>query len=257
MTIDLEALYIDLHQHPELGNREFRTASLVAEHLRALGFDEVKTGVAHTGVVGVLRGGLPGDVVALRADMDALPVAELTGLPYASTARGIDPAGNDVPVMHACGHDMHVTAMIGAVEKLVAEKDDWSGTVVVLIQPAEEYGAGSRAMLDAHLRMSNAAFCIAISACAAISGSTGRIEPSAMPSLIVPAKRRAIRFERSTIASRACDGRPESAVVRNSGPRSENWTSSSVAIVPERRSQWLPPRSSARCCASVCPLACR
>lgn len=89
-----------------------------------------------------------GPVVWMRADMDALPVEEQTGLPYASTAKGIDPAGNTVPVMHACGHDMHVTAMIGAVERLVADRADWSGTLVVLIQPAEEYGAGARAMLD-------------------------------------------------------------------------------------------------------------
>ena len=101
-----------------------------------------------TGVVGVLRNG-DGPVVWARADMDALPVEELTGLPYASTATGVDPAGHVVPVMHACGHDMHVTAMIGAVERLVTDRDAWSGTLVILIQPAEEYGAGARAMLDA------------------------------------------------------------------------------------------------------------
>ncbi|KQR39642.1 amidohydrolase [Microbacterium sp. Leaf159] len=150
MTIDLEALYIDLHQHPELSFQETRTAGIAAGHLRDLGL-EVHEGIGVTGVVGILRNG-EGPVVWARADMDALPVGEETGLAYASTATGIDPAGNTVPVMHACGHDMHVTAMIGAVEKLVAEKDDWSGTVVVLIQPAEEYGAGSRAMLDAGLR---------------------------------------------------------------------------------------------------------
>ncbi|WP_341956279.1 amidohydrolase [Microbacterium sp. LWH13-1.2] len=150
MTIDLEALYIDLHQHPELSFQETRTAGIAAGHLRDLGL-EVHEGIGVTGVVGILRNG-DGPVVWARADMDALPVGEETGLAYASTATGIDPAGNTVPVMHACGHDMHVTAMIGAVEKLVAEKDDWSGTVVVLIQPAEEYGAGSRAMLDAGLR---------------------------------------------------------------------------------------------------------
>lgn len=150
MTIDLEALYTDLHQHPELSFQETRTAGIAAGHLRDLGL-EVHEGIGVTGVVGILRNG-EGPVVWARADMDALPVGEETGLAYASTATGIDPAGNTVPVMHACGHDMHVTAMIGAVEKLVAEKADWSGTVVVLIQPAEEYGAGSRAMLDAGLR---------------------------------------------------------------------------------------------------------
>lgn len=150
MTIDLEALYIDLHQHPELSFQETRTAGIAAGHLRDLGLD-VREGVGVTGVVGVLENG-DGPVVWLRADMDALPVGEETGLAYASTATGIDPGGNTVPVMHACGHDMHVTAMIGAVERLVADRADWSGTLVVLIQPAEEYGAGARAMLDDGLR---------------------------------------------------------------------------------------------------------
>ncbi|WP_336641152.1 amidohydrolase [Microbacterium sp. USHLN272] len=146
MTIDLEALYVDLHQHPELSFQETRTAGIAAGHLRDLGL-EVHEGVGVTGVVGILTNG-DGPVVWVRADMDALPVGEQTGLAYASTATGIDPAGNTVPVMHACGHDMHVTAMIGAVEKLVADRAEWSGTLVVLVQPAEEYGAGSRAMLD-------------------------------------------------------------------------------------------------------------
>lgn len=146
MTIDLEALYIDLHRHPELSFQETRTAGIAADHLRDLGL-EVHEGIGVTGVVGVLRNG-DGPVVWLRADMDALPVKEDTGLAYASTATGIDPDGNTVHVMHACGHDMHVTAMIGAVERLVADRDHWQGTVVVLIQPAEEYGAGARAMLD-------------------------------------------------------------------------------------------------------------
>lgn len=149
MSIDLEALYTDLHRHPELSFQETRTAGIAAQHLRDLGLD-VEEGVGITGVVGLLRNG-DGPVVWARADMDALPVEELTGLAYASTATGIDPAGHTVPIMHACGHDMHVTAMIGAVEKLVAERAEWSGTLVVLIQPAEEYGAGSRAMLDAGL----------------------------------------------------------------------------------------------------------
>ncbi len=147
MTIDLEALYIDLHRHPELSFQETRTAGIAAGHLRDLGL-EVHEGIGVTGVVGVLRNG-EGPVVWLRADMDALPVKEDTGLAYASTATGVDPDGNTVHVMHACGHDMHVTAMIGAVEHLVADRDDWQGTVVVIIQPAEEYGAGARAMLDA------------------------------------------------------------------------------------------------------------
>src|SRR5690606_10419073 len=146
MTIDLEALYIDLHRHPELSFQETRTAGIAAGHLRDLGF-EVHEQIGVTGVVGILRNG-EGPTVWLRADMDALPVPEQTGLAYASTAQGVDRAGQTVPIMHACGNDMHVTAMIGAAERLVAEREAWSGTVVVLIQPAEEYGEGARAMLD-------------------------------------------------------------------------------------------------------------
>ncbi|MEZ3161948.1 amidohydrolase [Microbacterium sp. BWT-B31] len=147
MTLDLEALYIDLHRHPELSFQETRTAGIVAAHLMDLGI-EFEEGVGQTGVVAVIRNG-DAPVVWLRADMDGLPVEERTGLAYASTARGTDPAGNDVPVMHACGHDMHVTAMLGALERLAATKDEWSGTIVAVFQPAEEYGSGARAMLDA------------------------------------------------------------------------------------------------------------
>ncbi len=103
----------DIHQNPELSNREFRTAAKVADHLRSLGFDEVETGIAHTGVVGTLVGGKPGPVIALRADMDGLPVLEQTGVPFASKARG-EYQGQDVPVMHACGHDTHVSMLMGA-----------------------------------------------------------------------------------------------------------------------------------------------
>ncbi len=145
-ALDLHAFYKDLHANPELSFCEVRTAGIAAETLRSLGYT-VTEGVGRTGVVAVLANG-PGPVVWLRADMDALPVLEETGLPYASEARGIDPAGTDVPVMHACGHDMHVTAMMGAARELFATKDEWSGTVVILIQPAEELGQGSRAMLD-------------------------------------------------------------------------------------------------------------
>ncbi len=126
----------DIHQHPELGNREFRTAALVADHLRALGY-EVKTGVAHTGVVATLKGGKPGGVVALRADMDALPVAEKTGLPFASKVTG-EYNGQPTPVMHACGHDAHVAILMGAAEVLASMKADIAGTVVLIFQPAEE-----------------------------------------------------------------------------------------------------------------------
>jgi amidohydrolase len=145
MTIDLEALYMDLHRHPELSFQETRTAGVVTRHLGELGI-EFEEGIGKTGVIGVIRNG-EGPVVWLRADMDALPVKELTGLEYASTARGTDPAGTDVPVMHACGHDMHVTALLGALERLLATKHEWSGTIVAAFQPAEEYGAGSQAMI--------------------------------------------------------------------------------------------------------------
>ena len=127
----------DLHQHPELSNREFRTAGIVADHMRDLGFDEVHTEIAHTGVVGVLVGGQPGPVVALRADMDGLPVLEQTGVPFASTAKG-EYNGQEVPVMHACGHDTHVAMLMGAAEVLARHRDDIRGTVKFIFQPAEE-----------------------------------------------------------------------------------------------------------------------
>jgi amidohydrolase len=127
----------DLHQHPELGNREFRTAAIVAEHLRALGFDEVRTGVAHTGVVGLLKGGLPGPVVALRADMDALPVTEFNDLPFRSQVR-TQWAGQEVGVMHACGHDCHVAILMGVAQLLAGLRDQLAGNVKFIFQPAEE-----------------------------------------------------------------------------------------------------------------------
>ena len=126
----------DIHANPELSNREFRTSELVAEHLHDLGI-EVQTGVAHTGVVGVLEGGKPGPVIALRADMDALPVTEKTGLPYESKVRG-EYQGREVGVMHACGHDNHVAILMGAAEVLAAVRDELPGTVKFLFQPAEE-----------------------------------------------------------------------------------------------------------------------
>lgn len=145
MSIDLEALYIDLHRHPELSFQETRTAGVIARELAALGL-EFTEGLGRTGIATVIRNG-SGPVVWLRADMDGLPVREQTGLAYASTAKGTDPAGTEVPVMHACGHDMHVTALLGALERLVHTKDEWSGTVVAVFQPAEEYGAGAQAMI--------------------------------------------------------------------------------------------------------------
>jgi amidohydrolase len=127
----------DIHQNPELGNREFRTAGKVAEHLKALGFDDVKTGVAHTGVVGTLKGAKPGPTIALRADMDGLPVSEKTGLSFASTAKA-QYNGEEVSVMHACGHDTHVAILMGAAEVLANNRDKLSGTVKFFFQPAEE-----------------------------------------------------------------------------------------------------------------------
>jgi len=126
----------DIHEHPELGNREFRTAGLVAEHLRSLGI-EVQTEVAHTGVVGLLRGGLPGPVVALRADMDALPVTELADVPFASRVI-TEYNGQEVGVMHACGHDVHTAVLMGAAEVLAGMRDRLPGSVKFIFQPAEE-----------------------------------------------------------------------------------------------------------------------
>jgi amidohydrolase len=131
----------DFHQHPELGNREFRTSKIVADHLRSLGLD-VRTNVAHTGVVGVLRGGRPGPVVALRSDMDALPVTEETDLPFKSTVKA-EYNGREVGVMHACGHDAHMAMLMGAAQVLSGMKADIPGTIVFLFQPAEEGAPGN------------------------------------------------------------------------------------------------------------------
>jgi hippurate hydrolase len=141
-----EDLYRQLHEFPELSHQEFKTARAVADRLRQCGY-EVHDGVGGTGVVGVLRNG-PGACVLLRADMDALPVEEATGLDYASTVRTTDSDGNDVPVMHACGHDVHVTALLGAAQLLADAADQWSGTVVTVFQPAEETSDGAQAMVD-------------------------------------------------------------------------------------------------------------
>jgi amidohydrolase len=134
---DLEELYKDVHRHPELSMQEQRTAGLAAERLSAAGF-EVTAGVGGTGVVGLLRNG-EGPTVMLRADMDALPVAEQTGLEYASMVDG---------VMHACGHDMHVAWLVGATAELAATRGDWHGTLLAVFQPAEETAAGAQAMID-------------------------------------------------------------------------------------------------------------
>ncbi|MFF1462350.1 M20 family metallopeptidase [Streptomyces sp. NPDC058330] len=142
----LEDLYKDLHRHPELGLREHRTAKKAAEALRACGYD-VTEGIGGTGVIGVLRNG-DGPVVMARADMDALPVREETGLPYASTVTVPDGNGGEQPVMHACGHDVHVTGLIGCAQLMARGRDAWSGTFVALFQPSEENGDGAAAMID-------------------------------------------------------------------------------------------------------------
>lgn len=144
---DLADLYRDLHEHPELSLQETRSAELLAGRLRAAGVDEVVEGVGTTGVVGVVRNG-EGPVVMLRADFDALPVEEKTGLPYASVARAVDREGKDVPVMHACGHDMHAACLVGAATLLAGAREQWRGTLLLVFQPAEELGCGARGMVD-------------------------------------------------------------------------------------------------------------
>ncbi|HEY1627946.1 MAG TPA: amidohydrolase [Streptosporangiaceae bacterium] len=143
---DLASIYQDLHAHPELAFQERRTAGIAAGRLRDLGY-ETTEGVGGTGVVAVLRNG-PGPVALLRADMDALPVLEQTGLPYASTEHGTDEDGETVPLMHACGHDVHVTCLIGAAAALAANRSSWRGTLQLVFQPAEEAGLGAKAMID-------------------------------------------------------------------------------------------------------------
>src|SRR3954462_8702729 len=146
MLPELDALYKDIHAHPELSMQETRTAGIAADRLRASGY-EVTRRIGGTGVVGLLSNG-DGPTVMLRADMDALPVEEATGLPYASTATATDPDGNEVPVMHACGHDMHVTWLAGAAALLAGARDAWHGTVLAVFQPAEETAQGAQAMID-------------------------------------------------------------------------------------------------------------
>ncbi|HEY2825840.1 MAG TPA: M20/M25/M40 family metallo-hydrolase, partial [Gemmatimonadales bacterium] len=140
-----EAIYLDLHQHPELSFHETETAAKLAAELRTLGFD-VTTGVGRMGIVGVLKNGA-GPTVMLRTELDALPVTEGTGLPYASTVRTKDDAGNDVGVMHACGHDIHMAAWIGTARIMAGNKAGWKGTLIMVGQPAEETVSGASAMI--------------------------------------------------------------------------------------------------------------
>lgn len=141
----LMEIYRDLHAHPELSKQEVRTAALMAKHARAAGY-QVTEGVGGTGIVAVLRNG-EGPTVLIRADMDGLPVTEETGLPFASKVRGTSTAGVESGIMHACGHDTHMTAWIETARLMAASKDKWSGTLVMIGQPAEELGEGARAML--------------------------------------------------------------------------------------------------------------
>jgi len=147
LLAQLESVYKDLHQHPELSMQEVRTAGIAAAHLESLGY-EVTREVGVTGVVGVLRNGA-GPTVMLRADMDALPMAENTGLPYASTVKAKDEDGMEVGVAHSCGHDMHVTWLMGAASILAEHRDAWGGTVVLVFQPGEEVGRGAGSMVEA------------------------------------------------------------------------------------------------------------
>ena len=145
-----ERVYKDLHAHPELSFHETRTAALVATKLKELGY-EVLEQIGRTGVIGILRNGT-GQTVLARADMDALPVKERTGLPYASTLTATDDDGAAVSVMHACGHDVHVTCLLGAGELLARARRSWGGTFVAVFQPAEEVAGGAKAMVKDGLR---------------------------------------------------------------------------------------------------------
>ena len=145
-----ERVYKEIHAHPELSFQETKTAALASAKLKEFGY-EVVEGVGRTGVVGILRNG-EGETVLARADMDALPVRENTGLPYASTLTATDDAGNTVGVAHACGHDVHVTCLLGAAELLARSQPSWAGTFIALFQPAEEVAGGAQAMIDGGLR---------------------------------------------------------------------------------------------------------
>lgn len=143
---NLEPLFLYFHAHPELSNFEFETAKRLAAEIRALGYD-VTEGVGGTGIVAVMRNG-PGPTLMIRADMDGLPVKEATGLPYASEAVQVGVGGEEFPVMHACGHDVHITALVGTARQMAERRDEWSGTLVLIGQPAEERISGARAMLE-------------------------------------------------------------------------------------------------------------
>ncbi len=146
VSLQVDQLYEELHRHPELSNQEAQTAARLARELEALGI-EVHRDIGGHGVVGVLANG-PGLTLLLRTDMDALPVAEATGSPFSSTVRARDESGNDVPVMHACGHDLHMAAWVGTARYLAQQRSQWSGTLLLVAQPAEEKLSGARALLN-------------------------------------------------------------------------------------------------------------
>ena len=175
----MHALYRELHSAPELSMQEHQTAALITERMELLGCETFPCG--GTGVVAILRNG-DGPVIGWRADIDGLPVEEETGLAYASTARGTLPDGRDVPVMHACGHDTHITAAIGAASLLAGSRDDWSGTVVFIFQPAEETAEGAAAMVADGL-WDRAPQPVAIYGQHVWSGRAGQIEISTGPAM--------------------------------------------------------------------------
>src|SRR5215831_2633934 len=158
----LDAFYIDLHQNPELSGQEEKTAKKLADRLRRLGY-QVTTGVGGHGIVALMRNG-SGPTVMLRTDMDGLPVQEKTGLPYASKVTAPDPAGKMVPVMQACGHDVHMSSLIGAATLLAKMKDRWKGTLMLIGQPAEETLSGAEAMIKDGLftRFPKPAYAVAV-----------------------------------------------------------------------------------------------
>lgn len=177
---NLSDLFVHFHQNPELSHREFETAKRLAVELEALGYD-VTDGVGGTGVVAVLRNGA-GPTVLLRADMDGLPVLEKSGLAYASSATQIDIDGVERPVMHACGHDVHITSLVGTARQMVARKDRWSGTLVLIGQPAEERLSGARAMIEGGLyeRFPKPDYALAFHVVSGVPAGRLMVEPGAM-----------------------------------------------------------------------------
>src|SRR5215469_15450117 len=143
---DSHSLYLDLHEHPELSGHEVETAAKVAAVLRKAGY-EITEHVGGTGIVAILKNGA-GPTIMLRTELDALPVEEKTGLPYASQARAKDDAGHDVPVMHACGHDLHMAALLATAEVMARSRSSWHGTLMLIGQPAEETISGAKRMVS-------------------------------------------------------------------------------------------------------------